>query len=106
MDTKTLENYLNSFGKQVANRAKGGLQKSKGGGSELEKSIRYKVVTNKDGFSVEFYMNSYGTFVDKGVSGTKQKRTFKDYTGRVRSTPYSYKNSKGHSQPPSSASGS
>jgi len=48
-------------------------------------------------------LSSYGQFVDKGVSGTKTKRTFKDYKGNVINTPYSYKNSKGHSQPPSKA---
>ena len=103
MKTEALERYLNSFGKQVTNRAKGNLQKSKGGGSRLEESIRYEVVKTQDGFSLKFYMNSYGTFVDKGVSGTEQKRSFKDYTGKRISTPYSYKNSKGHSQPPSRA---
>ena len=36
MKTEALERYLNSFGKQVVNRAKGNLQKSKGGGTNLE----------------------------------------------------------------------
>tara|TARA_R110001599_G_scaffold317935_2_gene527349 strand:- start:163 stop:522 length:360 start_codon:yes stop_codon:yes gene_type:complete len=42
-------------------------------------------------------MNSYGTFVDKGVSGTEQKQSYKDYTGTDKSSPYSYKSK----QPPS-----
>ena len=41
-------------------------------------------------------MSSYGTFVDKGVSGNKQKRTFKDYIGQTISSPYKYTNK----QPP------
>ena len=82
MKTDNIEKYLNSFGKQVVNRAKGSLQKAKGGGTNLENSISFKVVADADGFSVQFYMDSYGTFVDKGVSGNKQKRTFKDYTGQ------------------------
>ena len=99
MNTEALERYLNSFGKQVANRAKGGLQKAKGGGSNLEKSIDFKVITSDTGFSVQFFMNSYGTFVDKGVSGTNKTRRFKDYKGNVISSPYKYTTK----QPPSKA---
>ena len=96
MKTDNIEKYLNSFGKQVVNRSKGNLQKAKGGGTNLENSISFKVVTDADGFSVQFYMDSYGTFVDKGVSGNKQKRTFKDYAGQTISSPYKYTNK----QPP------
>ena len=102
MDTKNIERYLESFGKQVVNRSKGNLQKA-GKGGKLEESIKFEVITTADGFTVQFYMSSYGQFVDKGVSGTKTKRTFKDYKGKVIKSPYSYKNSKGHSQPPSKA---
>jgi hypothetical protein len=87
--TANIERYLNSFGKQVVNRSKGGLQKAKGGGSKLEESISFKVIEDTDGFTVQFYMSYYGQFVDKGVSGTKTKRTFKDYKGKVIKTPYS-----------------
>jgi len=97
MKTEALERYLNSFGKQVVNRAKGNLQKAKGGGTNLEKSLSFKVITSAEGFSVQFYMDSYGTFVDKGVSGTKVKRSFKDYKGRTITSPYKYTTK----QPPS-----
>lgn len=97
MKTDNIERYLNSFGKQVVNRSKGNLQKAKGGGTNLENSISFKVVTDADGFSVQFYMDSYGTFVDKGVSGTKTKRTFKDYKSKTISSPYKYTTK----QPPS-----
>jgi len=90
MNTDNIERYLNSFGKQVVNRAKGGLQKAKGGGSALENSIRFEVVTDDEGFSVQFYMLNYGTFVDKGVSGTKQTQRYKDYLGKVINSPYKY----------------
>lgn len=96
MKTDNIEKYLNSFGKQVVNRAKGNLQKA-GKGGNLENSISFKVVTDADGFSVQFYMDSYGTFVDKGVSGTKTKRTFKDYKSKTISSPYKYTTK----QPPS-----
>mgnify|MGYP003638845828 FL=1 len=102
MKTDNIERYLNSFGKQVVAQAKTTLNYKKGD-SKLEDSIKFEVITTPDGFTVQFYMSSYGQFVDKGVSGTQTKRTFKDYKGKVIKTPYSYKNSKGHSQPPSSA---
>ena len=90
MDTSNIERYLNSFGKQVVNRAKGNLQKAKGGGTALEGSIKFEVVPDSDGFSVKFYMADYGTFVDKGVSGNKKKQKFKDYLGKIISSPYKY----------------
>ena len=102
MKTDNIERYLESFGKQVVNRSKGNLQKA-GKGGKLEESIKFEVITTPDGFTVQFYMSSYGQFVDKGVSGTQTERTFKDYKGKVIKTPYSYKNRKGHSQPPSRA---
>ena len=103
MKTKNIERYLESFGKQVVNRAKGNLQRAKGGGSKLEDSVKFEIVEDKDGFVLQFYMNFYGTFVDKGVSGTKVKQKYKNYLGEVLKSPYSYKNRKGHSQPPSRA---
>jgi hypothetical protein len=96
MKTANIERYLNSFGKQVVNRAKGNVQKAKGGGTALEQSIRFEVITDADGFTVQFYMADYGTFVDKGVSGTKQQQKFKDYKNKVISSPYKYTNK----QPP------
>ena len=47
MKTENVERYLNSFGKQVVNRAKGNLQKSKGGGTKLESSIKFKIYDSK-----------------------------------------------------------
>ena len=60
MKTENIENYLNSFGKQVVNRAKGNLQKAKGGGTKLESSIRFEVVSDADGFIIQFFMENYG----------------------------------------------
>jgi hypothetical protein len=97
MKTENIERYLNSFGKQVVNRAKGGLQKAKGGGTALENSIRFEVVKDADGFTVQFYMNNYGQFVDKGVSGTNERQSYKDYKNQTISSPFKYTNK----QPPS-----
>ena len=103
MKTENIERYLESFGRQVVAQSKTTLNYKKGGDSKLENSIKFEVVATADGFTVQFYMSSYGQFVDKGVSGTQTKRTFKDYKGNTTKSPYSYKNSKGHSQPPSKA---
>ena len=35
-------------------------------------------------------MTDYGTFVDKGVSGTNKRRSFKDYKGKVITSPYKF----------------
>ena len=103
MKTENIERYIESFGRQVVAQSKTTLNFKKGGDSKLEDSIKFEVITTPDGFTVQFYMSSYGQFVDKGVSGTQTKRTFKDYKGKTIKSPYSYKNSRGHSQPPSKA---
>ena len=96
MDTQNIERYLNSFGKQVVNRAKANLGKSKGGNTQLAQSIRFKVEPDANGLVVKFYMADYGTFLDKGVSGNKKKQSFKNQKNQSESSPYSYTNK----QPP------
>lgn len=90
MDTKNIERYLNSFGKQVVNRAKANLGKAKGGNTKLAQSIRFEVEPDANGLVVKFYMDNYGTFLDKGVSGNKKKQSFKNYKNQTESSPYSY----------------
>ena len=102
MNTENLQRYLDSFGKQVLKDANG-ILKSQKGSTALSKSIRFEVEKDSQGFTTKFYMLDYGTFVDKGVSGNKIKRGYINTEGFVTSSPYSYKNSKGHSQPPSRA---
>ena len=89
MDTKNIENYLKSFGQNVVDDSKK-LLYSKKGNTALGKSIRFKVVPTATGFSTKFYMDDYGTFLDKGVSGNKKKQSFQDSQGRMKSSPYSY----------------
>ena len=92
MNTENIQRYINSFGQQVVNRAKGILQKKKGGKTRLEKTISFELVPIDEGYSVRFFMADYGTFVDKGVSGTKQTQKFQNYQGKVISSPYKYTN--------------
>ena len=96
METDNVERYLNSFGKQVVNRAKANLGRSKGGNTALANSIRFEVKPDSDGLVVKFYMADYGTFLDKGVSGNKKDQSFKNYKNQRESSPYKYKNK----QPP------
>jgi len=103
MNLEAVERYLNSFGKQVVNRAKGNLQKAKGGGTALENSIAFSVIEKDGDLTVIFKMASYGKYVDKGVSGTEVSRSFKDYKGKTLKSPFGYRKAKGHSQPPTKA---
>ena len=96
MKTENIENYLNSFARQVVKESQSLLEKDKGN-TALGKSIRATVSTDPNGFSVKFFMADYGTFIDKGVSGNKVKRSFTNYKGKKESSPYSYTTK----QPPS-----
>jgi len=102
MKLDALERYLNSFGKQVVNQAKANLASADKSGA-LEKSIGFFVTAQKGLITIKFKMDSYGKFVDKGVSGTEKERSFKDYKGKTLKSPFGYKKSKGHSQPPTKA---
>ena len=71
-----LEKYLDSFGKYIVQQSKSNLTKAKKNVDKtLYNSIKFKVVRDKVGFTVQFFMEDYGTFVDKGVSGNKQKQS-------------------------------
>ena len=96
MKTVALERYLNSFGKQIVKQAKDNLSKADKKGA-LSNSIDFFVIRKGGSITVRFKMNSYGAFVDKGVSGTKTKRSYKDYKGKTKSSPFKYK----AKQPPS-----
>ena len=102
MNIEALERYLNSFGKQVVRQAKDNLT-SAGKEGALQKSISFFITAQKGLITIKFKMASYGKFVDKGVSGTEKERSFKDYKGKTLKSPFRYKKSKGHSQPPTKA---
>ena len=89
MQVASLERYLNSFGKQVVKEARGILQKEKGETS-VGKSIRFVVEEDTQGYSTKFYMEDYGMFLDKGVSGNKVSRKYTSFTGSTQTSPYKY----------------
>ena len=87
-----LERYLNSFGKYVVKQSRANLtRKKKNVSKELYNSLEFKVVKTTEGFSVQFLMADYGTFIDKGVSGTKKINEYTTYDGRRVESPYKYR---------------
>tara|TARA_R100000664_G_scaffold21687_1_gene31041 strand:- start:173 stop:757 length:585 start_codon:yes stop_codon:yes gene_type:complete len=100
---KNVENYLNSVGKQFVKRSRAILKNKGKGGGRLEKSIRANVKETADGYSLQFFMEDYGTFVDKGVKGAGGKipngkykgtwggrRWFINYKGKRQDSPYKF----------------
>ena len=87
MNTANIERYLNSvFGQKVKEESKEMLRKSKGN-TALGNSIRFTVTKEDGGFSTKFYMQQYGEFLDKGVSGNKTKQSYINYDGKKKSSP-------------------
>lgn len=86
MQLKSLNDVLNKFGKYVVQQSRSNLTKGKKNvDKKLYNSLDYKI--KKKPLSIEFSMESYGQFQDKGVSGTIKKYN----------TPYSFTTK----QPPS-----
>jgi len=86
---KNIENYLNSFGKYVVKQARTNLTKAKKNVSKsLYNSIKYDfVIENNGDFSLQFKMDNYGSFIDKGVSGNKKKQSYTDWQGKKQNSP-------------------
>jgi len=100
---KNVENYLNSVGKQFVKRSRAILKNKGKGGGRLEKSIRANVKETANGYTLQFFMEDYGTFVDKGVKGAGGtiktgdhagswggRRWFINYKGKRQDSPYKF----------------
>ena len=96
MKFKNLERYLNSFGKQIVKKAVANLSAADKKGA-LANSIDFFVIKKGKSLTIRFKMASYGQFVDKGVSGTDKKRSYKDFKGKTLKSPFKYTTK----QPPS-----
>ena len=75
METTNLKKILDDYGKYVVQQSKSNLTKdvnqyggNKGGGA-LYNSIEYKLDIETNLFLLNFLMEDYGQFVDKGVKG-------------------------------------
>ena len=93
----SLENYLKSYGKYIVRQARGILNKrGKNVTGKLSKSLKYKVIKDKEGYEIQFLASKYAAFVNKGVSGTEGRRTYIDKDGKRKTSPFKFKK-----QPPS-----
>lgn len=88
---KAVENYLNRFATSIVNKSKGILKKKKKVVTgNLLNSIKFKIIKTAKGYDVQFSMLDYGEFIDKGTSGSQKKRTYVDYEGKRKNSPYSF----------------
>ena len=69
MQFKNVDEILNKYGKYVVQQSKSNLTKDKKGGGDLYNSVSYVINKSQDDFLLEFLMEDYGPFVDKGVKG-------------------------------------
>lgn len=81
-----IQNYLNSFGRQVTKEAKGNIKDT-----ALASSVKFRVTPTTTGFQIDFKMAKYGQFVDKGVSGNKKIQKYTDWKGVSKPSPFQYK---------------
>jgi hypothetical protein len=66
---KNLNGVLEQYAKYVIQQAKANLTKDKKGAGNLYNSLNYDILVNNEDFLVNFLMEDYGQFVDKGVKG-------------------------------------
>ena len=69
MTFKNVDEVVNKYGKYVVQQSKSNLTKDKKGGGDLYNSVSYKIEKSQDDFLLEFLMEDYGAFVDRGVKG-------------------------------------
>ena len=90
MQLKETKDILNKFAKYVIQQSRTNLTKGKKNSSKaLYNSLDFKYKAVSGGIGIQFLMDEYGLYQDKGVSGKKKKYN----------TPFSYKDK----MPPSSA---
>ena len=69
---KRTKQVLNQFGQYVISQAKRNLSiKKKNSSKDLYKSLGYNVQEFSNSILLEFLMNDYGAYQDKGVKGKK-----------------------------------
>ena len=90
MNYKELNKALNEFGTYVVTQSQSNLKKEKIGDGPLYNSISYNLIQEKDAFLLEFLMEVYGQFQDKGVKGADPSLV-KNGKQKAPNSPYSYK---------------
>ena len=100
-DLKQTRSALNKFAKAVIYQSKLNLGKKEISG-KLAKSLKYKeILVGKNSFQLDFIMELYGLFQDKGVKGAKSRypKIEKGHKGKF----YSYKKPAKGNRPPASS---
>ena len=69
MKLNNVDDVLQAFAQYVVDASKDNLTQNKKGEGDLYNSITYTFDKSKDLFLLDFLMEDYGTFVDKGVKG-------------------------------------
>ena len=69
MEFKNVDEVLNAYAEYVVDSAKKNLVDERKSLGDLYKSVSYKYEKSQDLFLLDFLMEDYGTFVDKGVRG-------------------------------------
>ena len=86
MKTNYTEKALKSFGKYVIQQSKTRLtKKGQNYTSELYNSLKYDFVKADDGFIIDFMMQDYGEYQDRGVKGVNSNYI------ENKNSPFSYK---------------
>lgn len=89
MDKTALQIELNKFRDYVISESQKNLRKLGKDGGKLYDSLEGRVKANSNSFEMEFSMEEYGIYQDKGVSGTEKKYNtqFKYKTGNKNAPP-------------------
>jgi len=69
MELNNVDSILKAFAQYVVDASKDNLAKDKKGGGDLDNSISYTYDKSQNLFLLDFLMEDYGAFVDKGVKG-------------------------------------
>ena len=86
LKTENTKKLLISFAKGIISQAQKILKaKKKNVSGKLLKSLKYKLKQDKSGFNLSFEGAKHANFIDKGVSGNKKKRYFKDIYNKRKS---------------------
>ena len=69
MKFKNVDEVLTKYAKYVVQQSRSNLTRDEKGGGPLYNSVSYKIDKSQDDFLLDFLMEDYGKFVDKGVKG-------------------------------------
>jgi hypothetical protein len=80
MDLKETKESLNKFAKYVVQQSRSNLTKNKKNYSkELYNSLGSEIDVGANSFSLDFVMEKYGIFQDRGVKGTESGRSLDNF---------------------------